>query len=87
MTIIGEFALWISLPIAAWGMVLGYAGGRTLRAHKSATRGAGKRLQNGHPNGPTAATRRCQSKTVVPMIGLGTSTLPLLSTICRGGAD
>ncbi|HBU57556.1 MAG TPA: cytochrome C biogenesis protein, partial [Gemmatimonadetes bacterium] len=31
MTIIGEFALWISLPIAAWGMVLGYAGGRTLR--------------------------------------------------------
>jgi len=31
VTIIGEFALWISLPIAAWGMVLGYAGGRTLR--------------------------------------------------------
>ena len=31
MTIIGEFALWISLPIAAWGMVLGYAGGKTLR--------------------------------------------------------
>ena len=31
MTIIGEFALWISLPIAAWGMVLGYVGGRTLR--------------------------------------------------------
>lgn len=31
MTLLGEFALWISLPIAAWGMVLGYAGGRTLR--------------------------------------------------------
>ena len=31
MTILGEFALWISLPVAAWGMVLGYAGGRTLR--------------------------------------------------------
>jgi cytochrome c-type biogenesis protein CcmF len=31
MTLLGEFALWISLPVAAWGMVLGYAGGRTLR--------------------------------------------------------
>lgn len=31
MTILGEFALWISLPVAVWGMVLGYAGGRTLR--------------------------------------------------------
>ena len=47
-------------------------GGRTLRAHKSATRGAGKRLQNGRSNGPTAPARWCQSKTVVPMIGPGT---------------
>jgi len=31
VTILGEFALWISLPVAVWGMVLGYAGGRTLR--------------------------------------------------------
>ena len=31
MIILGEFALWISLPVAAWGMVLGFAGGRTLR--------------------------------------------------------
>ena len=31
MPLLGEFALWISLPVAAWGMVLGYAGGRTLR--------------------------------------------------------
>lgn len=31
MTILGEFALWISLPVAAFGMVLGYAGGRTQR--------------------------------------------------------
>ena len=31
MTILGEFALWASLPVAAWGMLLGYAGGRTLR--------------------------------------------------------
>ncbi len=31
MTLLGEFALWISLPVAAWGMVLGYAGGRSLR--------------------------------------------------------
>ncbi|HSH76606.1 MAG TPA: heme lyase CcmF/NrfE family subunit [Longimicrobiales bacterium] len=31
MTLLGEFALWISLPVALWGMVLGYAGGRTLR--------------------------------------------------------
>jgi cytochrome c-type biogenesis protein CcmF len=31
MMILGEFALWISLPVAAWGMVLGYAGGRTQR--------------------------------------------------------
>ena len=31
MTILGEFALWISLPVALWGMVLGFAGGRTQR--------------------------------------------------------
>ena len=31
MTVLGEFALWISLPVAIWGMVLGYAGGRTQR--------------------------------------------------------
>ena len=31
MTLLGEFALWISLPFALWGMVLGYAGGRTQR--------------------------------------------------------
>ena len=31
MTLLGEFALWISLPVAMWGMVLGYVGGRTQR--------------------------------------------------------
>ncbi len=31
MTILGEFALWIALPVSAWGMILGYAGGRTQR--------------------------------------------------------
>lgn len=31
MTLLGEFALWISLPVAAWGVVLGYAGGRSQR--------------------------------------------------------
>ncbi|MGE0159390.1 MAG: heme lyase CcmF/NrfE family subunit [Gemmatimonadales bacterium] len=31
MTLLGEFALWASLPVALWGMVLGYAGGRTQR--------------------------------------------------------
>jgi len=31
VTILGEFALWISLPVAIWGMVLGYTGGRTQR--------------------------------------------------------
>jgi len=31
VTLLGEFALWISLPVALWGMVMGYAGGRTLR--------------------------------------------------------
>ncbi len=31
MTLLGEFALWISLPVAVWGMVLGYAGGRSQR--------------------------------------------------------
>ena len=31
MPILGEFALWISLPVAVWGMVLGFAGGRSQR--------------------------------------------------------
>ncbi|MEX0836741.1 MAG: heme lyase CcmF/NrfE family subunit [Gemmatimonadota bacterium] len=31
MTVLGEFALWISLPVALWGMFLGFAGGRTQR--------------------------------------------------------
>ena len=31
MTVLGEFALWISLPVAAWGAVLGFTGGRTRR--------------------------------------------------------
>ena len=31
MTLLGEFALWISLPVALWGMWLGYSGGRTQR--------------------------------------------------------
>ena len=31
MTILGEFALWTALPIAAWGMVLGFMGGRSQR--------------------------------------------------------
>ena len=31
MILLGEFALWISLPVALWGMVLGYTGGRTQR--------------------------------------------------------
>ena len=31
MTILGEFALWIALPVAVWGMVLGFMGGRTQR--------------------------------------------------------
>ena len=31
MILLGEYALWISLPVAIWGMVLGYAGGRTQR--------------------------------------------------------
>jgi len=31
VTLLGEFALWISLPVAVWGMVLGYTGGRTQR--------------------------------------------------------
>jgi cytochrome c-type biogenesis protein CcmF len=31
VTLLGEFALWISLPFALWGMALGYAGGRTQR--------------------------------------------------------
>ncbi len=31
MTLLGEFALWIALPVTAWGMILGYVGGRTQR--------------------------------------------------------
>lgn len=31
MTILGEFALWIALPVAMWGMVLGFLGGRSQR--------------------------------------------------------
>ena len=31
MTILGEYALWIALPISIWGMLLGYVGGRTQR--------------------------------------------------------
>jgi cytochrome c-type biogenesis protein CcmF len=31
VTVLGEVALWIALPVAVWGMVLGYAGGRTQR--------------------------------------------------------
>ncbi len=31
MTLLGEFALWVALPVAAWGMALGFAGGRTQR--------------------------------------------------------
>jgi len=29
--ILGEFALWIALPVAIWGMVLGFLGGRSQR--------------------------------------------------------
>ena len=31
MNILGEFALWIALPVAVWGMVLGFLGGRNHR--------------------------------------------------------
>ncbi len=31
MITLGEFALWVALPVAAWGMVLGFAGGRSQR--------------------------------------------------------
>ncbi|MFQ5538105.1 MAG: heme lyase CcmF/NrfE family subunit [Gemmatimonadota bacterium] len=31
MTTVGEFALWIALPLSAWGMVLGFLGGRSQR--------------------------------------------------------
>ncbi len=31
MTLLGEFALWIALPVSLWGMVLGYSGGKTQR--------------------------------------------------------
>ena len=31
MTLLGEFALWIALPVAIWGMALGFFGGRSQR--------------------------------------------------------
>ena len=31
MTILGEFALWIALPVAIWGMAMGFTGGRSQR--------------------------------------------------------
>jgi len=31
VTTLGEFALWVALPVAAWGTVLGFAGGRSQR--------------------------------------------------------
>ncbi len=31
MTVLGEFALWLALPLAIWGAVLGFVGGRTRR--------------------------------------------------------
>ncbi|MBI4521995.1 MAG: heme lyase CcmF/NrfE family subunit [Gemmatimonadetes bacterium] len=31
MTVLGEYALWIALPISLWGAVLGFAGGATRR--------------------------------------------------------
>jgi len=31
VTILGEFALWIALPVAIWGMALGFLGGRSQR--------------------------------------------------------
>jgi cytochrome c-type biogenesis protein CcmF len=31
VNILGELALWVALPVAAWGMVLGYVGGRRQR--------------------------------------------------------
>lgn len=31
MIILGEFALWIALPVAIWGMALGFLGGRSQR--------------------------------------------------------
>ena len=31
MTVLGEIALWIALPVALWGTVLSFAGGRTGR--------------------------------------------------------
>jgi len=31
VTALGEFALWIALPISLWGMVLGFAGGKNQR--------------------------------------------------------
>jgi cytochrome c-type biogenesis protein CcmF len=31
VTVLGEFALWIALPVAIWGMFLGFSGGKTQR--------------------------------------------------------
>jgi cytochrome c-type biogenesis protein CcmF len=31
VTVLGEFALWIALPVAIWGMFLGFFGGKTQR--------------------------------------------------------
>jgi len=31
VTVLGEFALWIALPVAIWGMTLGFTGGRSQR--------------------------------------------------------
>ena len=31
MTVLGELALWIALPVAIWGMVLAFVGGKYLR--------------------------------------------------------
>jgi cytochrome c-type biogenesis protein CcmF len=31
VTVLGEFALWVALPVAIWGMALGFMGGRTQR--------------------------------------------------------
>jgi cytochrome c-type biogenesis protein CcmF len=31
VTVLGEFALWIALPVAIWGMALGFTGGRNQR--------------------------------------------------------
>ena len=42
MNVLGELALWTALPVAAWGMVLGFLGGRQNRGDmvRSAERAA-----------------------------------------------